>query len=253
MALGTDNLVAYGHYTKGRERFGEFNREAVAEAKSEFSKAIELDKNFARAYGWLAYACHTEASEGWSSDRKASMDRAVELAMEGVQIRPDDYYTHWNLATIYVANRDFEAAEKEFAAAEKLNPIDADVLIDKADMHSYRGDADMALDCIQRAFNLKIPEWYHWALGFALFQNRKYEEAVTVLERMGDPPNTAYLLLAACKAKIGKPIATAEVKARLDEKDKQWTPDHLGEFPFVNDEDRQHYCDAMRAAGIEVP
>jgi hypothetical protein len=103
---------------------------------------------------------------------------------------------------------------------------------------------------MQRAMSLKIPQWYHWSLGFAYFQKREYAKAVEAIEKMDDPPNTAYLLLAACKAKVGAPIAPAEIKERLLSKDPNWTPEHLERFPFERPEDKEHYLNSLMATGI---
>ena len=143
-------------------------------------------------------------------------------------------------------------ALEEYNKALALNSNDADMLADMADMLSYRGEAEKAIEQIERAkeLNPRYPDWYDWSLGFAYFQKRQYAEAVTALGKLTDPPNTAYVLLAACKVKLGQPIPRDEIIQRLLSKDPQWTPEHLKQFPFVKPEDQQHYLDALQVAGI---
>ena len=215
MATRTLNPAAYDHYLKGREVFRTFSRVGVAAAKSEFAEAIGLDPDFARAYGWLGYVHLEEIQEGWTADVEKSFATAIELGSKGVDLARDDYYTHWNLATIYVGHGEFAAAQKEFDEALVLNPNEADLLADVADMCSYQGQPDEAIEHIERAMHLKIPQWYYWSLGFAHFQRRRYEEAVTALEKMSDPPNTAYLLLVACKARLGRPTSPEGIIERI--------------------------------------
>jgi adenylate cyclase len=212
-----------------------------------------LDPGFARAYGWLGYAHLEEIQEGWTTDVAKSLASAKELAAKGVELAADDYYAHWNQATILLGAKEFEAAAEAFERALALNPNEADLLADVADMFSYRGQPDEAIDRMQRAINLKIPQWYHWSLGFAHFQRKQYREAVAALQRMNDPPNTTYLLLVACKAKLGEATAPEGIMERIRSKDPQWTPDHLNRFPFAEPEDQQHYLDALSEAGIPVP
>ena len=244
--------MAYDHYARGCNLFRTFSRAGAAAAKTAFADAIASDPNFARAYGWLGYVHHAEIQEGWSTDVKKSFDSALELGSRGVELAPDDYYTHWNLASIYVGHKNFEAGQKEFELALALNPNDADMLADIADMYSYQGKADKGVEYVERAMRLKIPEWYHWSLGFALFQQRRYEEAVAALERMSDPPNTAFILLAACRAKLSKPISPEEIMLQIRRKDPDWAPNHLSVFPFVNVEDQRHYLEALSEAGIPI-
>jgi adenylate cyclase len=253
MTKGTQNAIAYNHYVRGRELFKTFTREGVTAAKGEFSEAIGLDSSFARAYGWLGYAHLEDIQEGWSPDVEKSFEYAIEFASQGVELAPEDYYTHWNLATIYAGKKDFELAQKEFDEALARNPNEADLLVDVADMLSYQGRPDEAIEHIERAMQLRIPIWYPWSLAFAYFQMRNYAEAAAALEKISDPPNTAYLLLAGCYAKLGKPISPEAILERLRSKDPQWTPDHLVQFPFATEADQRHYLDTLEQAGIPVP
>jgi adenylate cyclase len=249
MANGTENASAYDHYLKGRQLFYTYTRDGIEAAKSEFSEAVRLDPNFAQAFGWLGYVNLQEIQEGWTDDVGKSAALALELAAKGVELAPDDYYTHWNLASIHAGRQEMERALEEYNKALALNPNDADMLAEMADMLSYRGEASKAIEQISqaKALNPKYPDWYDWSLGFAYFQNRQYAEAVTALQRIPDPPNTAYLLLIASKAILGEATPPDEVKQRLLSKDPEWTPDHLSQFPFVKPEDKKHYLDALNA------
>jgi adenylate cyclase len=249
----TNNMTAYDHYLRGRERFRTFTREGVADAKGEFSKAIAIDPGFARAYGWLGYGHLEEIREGWTADLEESSRSAVENASKGVELAPGDYYTHWNLASVYAGLNMTEKAFDEFNQALALNPNDPDLLVDIADKLSYEGKAEQAIEQIERAMALKIPQWYYWSLGFAHFQERQYERALQALKTMTDPPNTAYLLMVACQAKLGNSPSPDAIKERLLGKDRDWKPDHLDKFPFVNAKDNDHYLSALREAGIPLP
>jgi adenylate cyclase len=254
-ADATQNATAYDHYLKGRQLFYNYTREDVAAARQEFTSAVGLNPGFARAYGWLGYTHLEDIQEGWTDDVKKSGAAALDWAQKGAELDSADYYTHWNLAAVLAGLKDMERARTEYEAALALNGNDADLLADMADMLSYSGEPLRAIEQIERAkqFNPKYPDWYDWSLGFAYFQNRQYAEALASLEKMSDPPNNAYVLLAACKAKLGKPVTPGEVIARVKAKDATWTPDHLARFPFVKAEDQQHYLESFKAIGIDVP
>jgi len=252
MISPTSDASAYDRYLKGRQAFYTYTHDGNDAAKHEFSEAIRLDPNFAQAYGWLAYVYLTEVQEGWSTDVQSNLTLARDLASKGVSLAPDDYYTHWNMASIFAGRKEMSRAAEEYNKALLLNPNDADLLADMADMLSYQGEPDRAVAQIERAkqLNPRYPDWYNWSLGFAYFQSREYADAVAALEKMTDAPNTAYVLLAACKAKLGRPIPRDEITQRLLSKDPQWTSDHLEQFPFVRPEDQKHYVEALQAAGV---
>ena len=254
----TNKEIARVSYMKGRELFRDYTREGNQAAKEEFAAATRLNPNLARAHGWLGYTYLVDIQEGWSSNPKLSARQALDSAEEGIRLDKNDYYTHWNLASICAGIHKIlpdlhllEKAVDEYKIAIEKNPNDPDVLIDKADMLSYNGDADEAIKLILEAIELKIPDYYYWSLGFAHFQKRQYAEAVAALEKMSDPPNTAYLLLVASRAKLGNP--THFDQPRVLSKDPNWTPDHLKLFPFVKAEDQQHYVNSFRAIDIPIP
>jgi adenylate cyclase len=231
-----------------------FSREGTEAAKGEFSEAIRLDPNFARALGWRAYVCIVENQEGWADDVGGNFALAVDLAERGVSLAPLDYYTRWNLASVYAGDKQtIGRAEAEYNRALALNPNDPDMHTDIADMYSYLGEPDKAIEHMEKAMELKFPLWYPWSYAFAFFQKEQYQEAIVELEKMVDPPNTAYLLWIVCKvlAEEEEDIPAAdEIKEKLLGKDPQWTPDHLEKFPFGKDADNARYVKALKDAGV---
>jgi len=252
MKKQTAQVDAYDHYLKGRKLFEDFSKESLGKAKEEFSEAIRLDPNFARAYAWLGYAHLEDYKEGWSEDAEESAALAYGFAARSVDLAPDDYYTHWTLATIYMEREEMQRAFAEYEKANALNANDPDMLVEISDMLSFRGEPLRAIDQIGLAkrLNPNHPDWYDWSLGLAYFQARKYNEAVGALQAVKDPPNEAYLLFAICRAKTGKPIPREQILARMRSKYPEWTPAHLERMPFVKDEDQQHWLEGLKTIGI---
>ena len=252
MKKQTAQVDAYDHYLRGREAFEGFSQESLGKAKEEFSEAIRLDPNFARAYAWLGYAHLEDYKEGWSKNAEESAALAYGFAARSVDLAPDDYYTHWTLATIYMEREDMQKAVAEYEKAHALNANDPDMLVEMSDMLSFRGEPLRAIEQIGLAkrLNPNHLDWYDWSLGLAFFQARKYGEAVKVLQGIKDPPNEAYLLLAICRAKTGKPIPPEQILERMRTKYPEWDPTHLERMPFAKDEDQQHWLDGLKTAGI---
>ena len=80
-----DSCYTYDLFLKGRASYYRYTPEQLIAAKTCFEKAIEIDPNFADAYGYLSY-CHFF---GWSQiwpESDNSLDRANELAERGVAL-----------------------------------------------------------------------------------------------------------------------------------------------------------------------
>ena len=119
----TESLDAYALYLRGLARFYQFaNRQANDEALRLFNSAIELDPDFASAYGRAA-ACYVFAkSNGWISVTPNEIAEVTRLAQRAVELGKDDAIalaaSGWALA--YVV-RDLEAGAGLIDRALVLN------------------------------------------------------------------------------------------------------------------------------------
>ena len=247
----TSSEGANAHYQKGLAEFAKRTRVGTAESIKEFCEATILDPNFARAHSWLGYAILENYKENWG-DPKDSLELAKAEIQRGVKLAPDDYYTHWTLASFYMEVKDMDGASREYEIAFGLNPDDADLLAGFSDLLSFEGKPIEAIAKIESAkkLNQERPEWYQWSLALAQFQAREYEEAIKTLESMSILPNEAYLMLVISKAKLGKPIPLDEVIGQLKTMDPDWTTEHLDRMPFAKPEDQDHWEQGLRLAGI---
>ncbi len=79
----TDSVEAYDLFLKGRANFYRHTLEDLLEAIKCFEVAIEIDPNFADAYGYLSY-CHWWGWLQMLPEFDDNLDRANELAERGV-------------------------------------------------------------------------------------------------------------------------------------------------------------------------
>ena len=173
------------------------------------------------------------------------------LAKKAVELAPDDYYTHWTLATVYMPSN-FSAAREAYEIAAGLNDRDPDLLAERAEFLSLEGNPDKAIKDMETAKRLNplYPEWYHWMHAFAYFQKRDYATASELLKKMSDIPNTAYILFAICEANLGRPIPKDEIVAKLRKKDPEWTSAKIEELAFQKKEDKDHYLAGLQLIGL---
>jgi TolB-like protein len=86
----TENLDAYDYYLQGMAKVYQTTRHAYDDALRLFYKAIELDANFASAYGMAAWCYAWQRRNGWLADRAKGIAEAARLARQAVELGKDD-------------------------------------------------------------------------------------------------------------------------------------------------------------------
>jgi adenylate cyclase len=249
----TENLEAYDCVLRGRELWERFTPEANREARRLYEKAIELDPDYARAYASVAWTYLTEHSERWGGAEDQPLERALEFARRGVMVNRASHSNHLALGQVCLSKGLHDEALEALETAIALNPNDADGYAFLARALSFAGRPDEAIELIGKAqrLNPAAPRWYAWNLGIALYLARRHEDAVTAFRKgrpLGDVGNR---WLAAAYGQLGR---EQDAKATAQEYLKL-TPDfsiarHLEMMPFRRKEDREHYAEGLRKAGL---
>jgi TolB-like protein len=86
----TTNLSAYDCYLRGIARLKEGSRSAIDEALPQFRKAIELDPDFASAYGMAAWCFFWRKVNGWMTDHSKEIPEGIRLARQAVELGKND-------------------------------------------------------------------------------------------------------------------------------------------------------------------
>jgi TolB-like protein/tetratricopeptide (TPR) repeat protein len=118
--FGTDSVVAYDHFLRGREAWATGNGDAAAE----FAHATEIDQNYAEAWAWLSTAYGALQGNAESEEEyealyalmKDAADRAVELD-------PELWVGHASLAWALLGESDWIGANESFQNATRLAQI----------------------------------------------------------------------------------------------------------------------------------
>ncbi len=149
----TDNPESYDAYLLGQQRLQAHSVRELEEAEEYFTRAIELDPEFAPAYAGLGKALVDQNLFGMISHDEmwdgahAALDRALFL---------DDQLAvaYAVKGMLYSLDGNLEAADTAFEKALKLSPNDAEVLNQYA-MHSrYAGEWQRAIEYFDRALDL---------------------------------------------------------------------------------------------------
>src|SRR3984957_63645 len=178
---------------------------SAAEVTQLFEKAIQIDPGYGMAYGLLAMM-RVRAWNEQTGDSAAYLDEAYKLALRAVELDDSESTCHSMLAQVYMYRRAFEPALRHMRRAVELNPNNQWNLADMAFVLGYAGDAEQALIWSDRAQEVDPyfdPPWFWRQKGRSYLALRRYQEALSMFERipLRRYADTAYL--AACHARVG--------------------------------------------------
>ncbi len=196
----TDNLEAYDSFLRGVEYRWRNTKEAVAQARQMYEKALALDPQYAEAYAALGGAYYIEWIWRWSADPQ-TLERAFELAQKAVALDDSLPGAHSLLGQVYAQKQQSDQAIAEGERAIALDPNNADSYARQAEVLNYAGRAEEALRMVEQALRLnpRYPPWYLIELGWAYRSTGRYAEAIATLQELiSRSPNflTAHLQLA---------------------------------------------------------
>jgi serine/threonine protein kinase/Tfp pilus assembly protein PilF len=128
-AKPTDNPEAYALYLKARGHEGAVNRsvEDTIAAEQLYAQVIALDPKFALAHARLSIV---NSQHAWGpSDNHALRAKARAAAEEALRLAPSLGEAHMAIGLcLYWADKDYEAALKEFSIAAATSPNEPDIL-----------------------------------------------------------------------------------------------------------------------------
>ena len=267
----TDDVNAYDAYQKGAHVYlaqldhSHETDEGLKESRMWLEKAIELDPNYARAWGWLAYTSVNGWLEGWGDEQ--SLEKAEEFAKKAVALDPDDYDTHWALAFVFSHTGRPDQALSEYNDAFDLNPNDPNMLVEMSETLLYIGEHQKCIDQIKHAMviNPHFPEWYRWDLGWAYHHAKEYQKSNLELNKIVRPNNEVRLIMAANYGQIASAytrnnepslaaMATEQAAMAMNrflEKRPDWIVEkERKKVSFKNPEDEEHWINGIRMAGL---
>lgn len=180
----TDNPQAYRYYMQGREYLGRtvFDRENLFTAEEYFLKAIELDRQFASAWGMLANTYYWFYLHDHQIDYLQKMGEAAEWALFFGPDLPETYvangvYLYWTSSNNRQILSHFETALQKFPNQPMLHTMTAFT-------HRRLGNWEKLIEYLKKAaqldpLNTNIYSelaWDYWLI-------RDYNKSETAIER----------------------------------------------------------------------
>jgi TolB-like protein/Tfp pilus assembly protein PilF len=255
----TENLDAYDYFLRGMAALHRWSREGNNEALRLFYRAIELDPDFASAYGMAARCYSQRKASGWMIDRAQEAAETERLARRAIALGKDDAVALCTagIALSYVlGEHEHGAALMERALA--LNPNWASAWLFSGWGKVWLGDPEDAIERVTRAMRLspQDPQIFNAqaATAAAHFFAGRYAEASSWAETaVREQPDhfIATCVMAASSALAGQAAEAQKAMARLRQLDPDLRVSNLGDlFPISKPRDFARWAEGMRAAGL---
>ena len=220
----TESLDAYALYLRGLARLYQFgNRQANDEALRLFNSAIELDPDFASAYGRAAFCYVIAKINGWISDTANEIAEVKRLAQRAVELGKDDAIAlaAGGNALVFVV-RDLEVGAGLIDRALVLNSNLAEAWNFGGWVKIWLGEPEPAIERFARAMRLSpLDPWLtgmRAGTAYAHFFLGRYDEAASwAAMALQDNPDyqPGLRIAAASNAMAGRPEQAHKAMARL--------------------------------------
>ena len=264
----TQNAQAYDVFLRGWEHYLRQTPDDFREAIFYFEKAVDLDPQYTRAYAALAASYWEAWKRFWHESlnlSRASHEprfRAEQFLSKAMQ-NPTPL-AHQVACDMLLNSQQHESAIAEAQRAIALDPNDADSYVALAGAMSLAGQAEEALNWVERAMRLNphYPPFYLYQIGLAQFGMRQFEKAAEALEKavaLNPDDRWSYRLLLATYGLLGRSEDAAKALQAIEARDNRgrWnTFDPLTIstsafwLPFRNPADAERLAEGLRNAGV---
>ncbi|MCA1407224.1 winged helix-turn-helix domain-containing protein [Ensifer sp. IC3342] len=255
----TESLDAYDYYLRGMAKLHSGTREAIEAALPLFYRAIELDPEFASAYGMTAWCHFWRKVNGWMTDRAGEISEGARLARLAVELGRDDAValTRGGHAFAHLTG-DLDGGIALLDRAKFLNPNLAPAWFLGGTLRALRGETDAAIEHLAHAVRLSPldPEMFRMQVGMALahfFAGRFDSASVWAEKALGNLPSLlpAAVVVAASHALIGRPEEARQAMHRLRTLDPSLSISNLRDWmPIHRPEDLARLAEGLRLAGL---
>ena len=255
----TESLDAYDYYLRGMAAFHRFDRNANVEALALFSRAIELDPNFASAYGMAARCYLQRKGFGWVADRDREIAETRRLAQRAADLGREDAVALCAAgAALVVVVGDFGDGPALIDRSLALNPNLAWIWHFSALARAFLGDPETALDHVARAMRLSpqdpqmfgmqvVAAWAHFLAG-------RDEQALSWAEAALRQQSNFFMaacVAAAAGGQAGKAAEAEKAMARLCQINPALRLSNLKDaLPFGRPQDYDRWAEGLRKAGL---
>ena len=181
----TDNIEAYTYYLRGREFLHRHTKSYYQVARRMFTRAIELDPRYARAYAGIA-ACDSFLFYHYF---QYETEEAIEniMAATGKALELDDGLAeaHACRGVALTFAKRFEEAETELERAIALDPNSFEAHYFYARYWFVRGELERTASLFERAGEVKPDDYQSWCLLIHVYRSLDRTDKIEAAARKG--------------------------------------------------------------------
>jgi len=255
----TESLTAFDHFLRGKANLYRATRSGSSQALHLFKKALEVDPQFASAYGMAALCYIQRKYFGWMSDPAEEMAEAARLARRAIALGRDDPVSLCAGGfTLAQSPGRLEAGVALIDRALALDANQATAWFLRGWVMLHLGQPEAAIESFSRALRLNPLDPLIFAVqtgtAAAYFLAGRYDEASlwaekAIRERMTF--SAAHRIAAASHALAGRLAEAQKVIARFRDLDPEFRlSDVEAAAPFRQPEAVVRYIDGLREAGL---
>jgi tetratricopeptide (TPR) repeat protein len=255
----TESLDAYDYFLRGMASLFQWTRDGTDEALRLFYHAIELDPDFASAYGMAAWCYARRKSIDWSTERAQDTAETARLARRAVELGKDDAVALcWGGIALAAVAGDLDGGAAFIDRALMLNPNLAAAWLFGGWVKAWLGTPEIAIEHLTRAMRLSpldpLTGQMQAATAFAHFFAGRYDEASSWAEKaIREQPNwpPALRIAAASNALAGRLGEAQKAIARVRLLDPAKRVSNIRDWiPLRRSEDLAKFAEGLRKAGL---
>lgn len=252
----TLSISAYEDFLRGQTELLLRQQGANDNARRWYSRAIEKDPGFARAYAGLALSYAADFRNQWTEDPQQALRRAEENANTAQQIDPLIPEVYWVLGYVDAQKRKPDSALAHLQEALALDRSYADAYALMGGINTYRGKPDLSISQLREAMRLNPDAGYlyYLLLGRAYFFLGRTEQArINLRESLSrNPGNLEARIYLSATAVVDEDLDTAEWEAN---EIRSIAPDFdLGEwrktYPMSDERQIEYLANTLHSVGF---
>ena len=153
----TSDLEAYDYYLRGKKFYFQYKRKGIEFALQVFTRAIELDPDFVRAYAGIADCCSFLYLYAGSHDEHR--EKANEMSRKALELDPDSAEAHASRGVACSLKKDYRTAEEEFETAIQLDPMLFEAYYFYARVCFVKGELQKAIQMYEKAVEVNPQDY----------------------------------------------------------------------------------------------
>lgn len=251
----TESMDAYDYFLRGMSSYNRWDDND--EALRFFRRAIELDRNYASAYG-MAARCYIQRKSLGLLSREEEIADAEQFGRQACALGKDDAVALWTggFALAFVVG-DLDSGNDFIQRALDLNPNLTLAWAASAWVKVLLGDPEAAIERAAHAMRLSPHDLHMWSMqgatALAHFCAGRYPEALSWAEaasRQQSSNGTLIALVAAISAQMGNISKAQEAMRRLHRLDPRGLSSLINHFLLRRPEDATKWAQGLRKAGL---